>query len=754
MLLYALFLRADTTSSVSPSVYVSYTNLIATVNCVLTAAVQTGRTYNTLIAYPPEALSTQACTPLTGSRDPFSLEDGFKAINYTQMEQQTDFCSIRSYPVIGNDKTWTSEAVPFYLSFPPGLSLIDPAWKSCKIFEPGVLDPPRTLNKATALVGLGEGGSQTSTAAPGAKPTPGQVSATPTPTAENGGNDAAGLPTPLPGSQESDPPIVGPPEDNGGNGGGGPGGAAGNNQGDPNPGAANTQAAGLASPPEGSNEPSVDGDPPSPSVGNYQIEGTGGGGIVFGSTTLRPGDQTTKDGTLISVGSGSVVIGDSTILLAAPTGDVSDPNSVVEATPDPVIVGGNTVNRLPGGGVLIAGSTYSLGSHTTISGIAVSVATDNVILDGVTYTLPSQITPTPVLFGGQTIAVAKASNGGIIIGSSTYLPGTQANVFGSTVSVGGDNIVVDGSTYTLPTYPTSKMIVIDGKSIARASNGGIVIGDSTIPAGSQATISGHVVSDGVSSVVVDGSTYALPTDTISEDDIPQSLTLANGVIISAGGMAATISGTTYAIPSDARVLLVNGKTMALPTGFKPVFTVAGQIFTANANGFIVGGYTILQGGSAITLSGTVVSLGPSGLQVGSSTTPLAFPQETAGLQSVFKIAGQTFTANPTGFAVDGHSVSVDGPAVTLSGTPVSLGPDGLQIGSTTWPLTPAQETADVGLGGLILFGFGGGAGAAANVSSPLAFTGGGPRLGDGVWNTVLVVSGMCVIPVIYILWAI
>ncbi|KAK4691660.1 hypothetical protein P7C71_g5384, partial [Lecanoromycetidae sp. Uapishka_2] len=389
-----------------------------------------------------------------------------------------------------------------------------------------------------------------------------------------------------------------------------------------------------------------------------------------------------------------------------------------------------------------------------MSGIAVSIATDNVIVDGVTYTLPSQITPIPVLFGGQTIAVAKASNGGVVIGSSTYLPGAQANVFGSTVSVGEDNIVVDGSTYTLPTYPTSKMIVFDGKSIARASSGGLIIGDSIIPPGGRATISGHLVSDGFSSVVIDGSTYALPTNTISEDLIPHSLTLANGVIISAGGMAATISGTTYAIPSDARVVLVNGKTMALPTEFNTVFTVAGQIFTANPTGFVVSGYTVLQGGSAITLSGTVVSLGPSGLQVGSSTTPLAFPQETAELQSVFTIADQTFTANPTAFAVDGHSVSVDGPAVTLSGTPVSLGPEGLQIGSTTWPLTLAQETADVGLGGLIMSGFGGGAGAAANVSSPLVFTGGGPRLGDGAWSTVLAVSGMCVIPLISMLWVI
>ena len=167
-------------------------------NCVLTDAVRTGGLYNTLIAYPPEALSTQACTPLTNSRDPFSFDSGFKAVNYTQMEQQTDFCSERDYLTPGNPDAWTSRPVPFWLSFPPGLSLIDPLWKSCKNFEPGALDPPRTLDKATALVGPGP--SQASTAAPGAKPTPSQVLATPTPTADDGGKDPLVIPTPAPGS--------------------------------------------------------------------------------------------------------------------------------------------------------------------------------------------------------------------------------------------------------------------------------------------------------------------------------------------------------------------------------------------------------------------------------------------------------------------------------------------------------------------------------------------------------------------------
>ena len=52
-----------------------------------------------------------------------------------------------------------------------------------------------------------------------------------------------------------------------------------------------------------------------------------------------------------------------------------------------------------------------------------------------------------------------------------------------------------------------------------------------------------------------------------------------------------------------------------------------------------------------------------------------------------------------------------------------MGSEGLQIDPTTWPLTPAQETAKVALGGLEMPGFGNGAAVAVNVSSPLPLTG-------------------------------
>ena len=92
---------------------------------------------------------------------------------------------------------------------------------------------------------------------------------------------------------------------------------------------------------------------------------------------------------------------------------------------------------------------------------------------------------------------------------------------------------------------------------------------------------------------------------------------------SPGEIAATISGTTYAIPSDNSGLVINGQIVPLPTEtvLQSVLTVAGQTFTAAPIGFAIDGQNV-------ALDGTVVSLGLSRVQLGSKTIPLASAQAT------------------------------------------------------------------------------------------------------------------------------
>ena len=282
--------------------------------------------------------------------------------------------------------------------------------------------------------------------------------------------------------------------------------------------------------------------------------------------------------------------------------------------------------------------------------------------------------PTAFVVGGSSIV--KAANGGVIIGTSTYPPGSQAQISDNLFSVGISSIVVNGTSYAIPAPSSVDKFLLDTSPISRASDGGAIFEGGTIGLGSRSSINGPVISVGASTVVLDGTSYALPSSAgaILQCPSPQpkaSVTLTNGAVLTPGGIAATISGTTYAIPSDNSGLVVSGQIVSPPT-------------------------------------------------------------ETA-LQSVFTVVGQTFTAASTGFAIGGQNVALDGIAVTFDGTLVSLRLSGVQLGSKTIPLASAQAT-EKSLGGLIMRGFGSGAepGATArggNESEVLAFTGDSSRVG-------------------------
>lgn len=376
--------------------------------------------------------------------------------------------------------------------------------------------------------------------------------------------------------------------------------------------------------------------------------------------------------------------GSSTIEVGASKLNVNpqDSQTTVGISPGAIksVLAVNSVVLAPPTTLTIGGSTIEKGPNGggviggyegKISSVPFSVGPDSIVIGTNTHELP---TSTPILVGGQSMV--KAANGGVVIGTSTYPPGSQAQISDTALSVGVESVVVGGTTFAMPTPVAADTAFIDSQSISRAPDGGAILqGGSTIGLGVQTSINGHAISIGASTVVVDGVSYALPSSVGAVLQAPpaqfdEPVTLTNGAVLTPGGSASAISGTTYAIPSGNSVLVVNGQTVPLPT-------------------------------------------------------------QTA-LQSIFTVAGQTFTAAPTGFAIGSQSVTLNGIAVTIDGTEVSLGPSGVQVGSKTMPLTSAQTT-EAGLGGLIMSGFGSGgeAGVTAgsgNGSNILAFTGDGRRV--------------------------
>jgi len=239
-------------------------------------------------------------------------------------------------------------------------------------------------------------------------------------------------------------------------------------------------------------------------------------------------------------------------------------------------------------------------------------------------------------------------------------------------SVGPDGLIIGGLGPVVTT--------VGGQHVTADPTAVEIAGSTLKPGAPGVTVGGTVVSFDIAGDLLVGSQTAALEGTSAVVNIVA--TLANGAVISAGGSPTTVDGNVVAIPSDGSGLVVNGNTIPLPTA-RPtsVFSVAGQAFTAAPGGFAIGSQTLSPEGPAITLSGTPLSLslGPSGLQIGN--TIISLP--SAAPNSVFTVGGQAFTAAPSGFAIGSQTLSPEGPAITLSGTPLSLGSLGLQIGSST-----------------------------------------------------------------------
>ena len=621
-----------------------YQGLNAHYDCGYFSSFTTGAVYDTTIAYASDALSTYVGPLWMAAQTGPEPASYFQPLNYTEFEEYTADPAHQGYSK--------------NLKIPSELTAVDPAWSTCTPGMYGSWDPPRALTAARNMVAPTPAqliNDPSSTAAPAAGIDPTHIPAAPTPPPQDPTSAPSQADPPTasvdPGSESkatqlaenNDPAWSASQTDNA---------AAGGNAGDN---LAPVSTGGQDSDPatkqyiDPQNTPLSQSSPEAsynpPAVG----ESSGSSTIEVGASNIDVNPQDSQTTVGISPGA---------------TKSVLAVNSVVLAPPTPLTMGGSTIEKGP----------------------------DSILIGTNTHELPMS---TPVLVGGQSMV--KATNGGVVIGTSTYPPGSQAQISDTALSVGVESVVVGGITYAMPTPVAAGTAFIDSQSISRAPDGGAILqGGSTIALGVQTSINGHAISIGASTVIVDGVSYALPSSVGAVLQAPpaqfdEPVTLTNGAVLTPGGSASTISGTTYAIPSGNSVLVVNGQTVPLPT-------------------------------------------------------------QTA-LQSIFTVAGQIFTAAPTGFAIGSQSVTLNGIAVTIDGTEVSLGPSGVQVGSKTMPLTSAQTT-EGGLGGLIMSGFGSGgeAGVTAgsgNGSNILAFTGDGRRvereLGIVFLGSLVMILGLAVL---------
>lgn len=271
--------------------------------------------------------------------------------------------------------------------------------------------------------------------------------------------------------------------------------------------------------------------------------------------------------------------------------------------------------------------------------------------------------------------IGRISSGGILFADSIVAPEIQATISGHILSAGLSDAVVDGITYTLPEFPSTSSDLSDDEAISRASDTDKMFDDANFAEGAQASMSSHIISAGLTDVKIDDA-------------------------------------ATYAFPANA-------ETVSQPTA-----NGLPELITALANEVVV-----TPGSPAVVVTGTTFSIAPdsSSLMVNSKIKFLS-----TKLQSIFILDGHIFTAIPTDVAIDGQTVSLGGSVGTISGPVLSLGSSGFQVGSSIRPIGPAEETASSGLGDIIMSGWNsgpGGAGGGTNGSGSEAFTGDCPRGG-------------------------
>ncbi|KAL9024194.1 MAG: hypothetical protein Q9196_006695 [Gyalolechia fulgens] len=181
-------------------------------------------------------------------------------------------------------------------------------------------------------------------------------------------------------------------------------------------------------------------------------------------------------------------------------------------------------------------------------------------------------------------------------------------------------------------------LTVGEHTFGKAANGALIVGSSTIPPGTQITIAGHTISAASDRVIVDDSTCNVPTGAGAvQTSAVNHVALANGIVVTLGASAITVTEQIISVLPNGKGVVIDGSTVTIPTATssaESVFTVAGQVFTAAPTGFAIDGTTVSPGGAAVTVSGTVVSLGTVGLQIGSKTVALPTSASTVGLGDV------------------------------------------------------------------------------------------------------------------------
>ena len=414
--------------------------------------------------------------------------------------------------------------------------------------------------------------------------------------------------------------------------------------------------------------------------GDSQKTSQGLGGLIIGAfgpgppIEQAPSKVTSPDA---AAPAAVLTVGDQTFVPKESGFDVGG-TPVLPGSP-PIKVAGTPVSLNPSGDVFVGGSKVDVAQKDadrsspetlTVGDIPFVPASTGFFIAG------SQVLPgsAPIYISGTPVSLA--TSGHLVIGSSSVELELQDSA-PNTLEIGGETITANPAgffVYGSQILPGSSPVLISGTPVSLGTSANLVIGTSTINLSGQ-TSSANAFKIGDENFVAN----------------PSGFTIAGSQVLP-GGSAVMVSGTTLSL-SPSGVLDIGGASIDLSSPAPPAdsINVGGQTFTVNPIGFTIAGSKVLPGGSAVIISGTPLSLNPSGvLNIGGASINLASPVPSADL---INVGSQIYTANPSGFPIDGSTIIPGGAPITISGTPISLDKSGkLHVGTSTVNLIPFPST--------------------------------------------------------------
>lgn len=240
------------------------------------------------------------------------------------------------------------------------------------------------------------------------------------------------------------------------------------------------------------------------------------GGISIASTTLTAGASAiTFSGTPISVGSSNLIIGFSTVPLAAAFQPQVAPNA---AAYQPTTINGQKAQLLPNG-VSIAGSTLTPGAPAiTISGTPISIGSSGLVIGTgtpipLTNAFPSQIITT---LANQAMTILPNA---VEIAGTTLTPGAPAlTISNIPISLGSSALIIGSATIPLPsaapiTTITGQLITTLANQALTAAPTAVEIAGTTLTPGAGITLNGTLISlNTAGELILDSQTIVLESE--------------------------------------------------------------------------------------------------------------------------------------------------------------------------------------------------------------------------------------------------